>query len=172
MLVKKFTRFLLVFVCPLFMSGCGFHLRGQNILPPNLHCIKIESATPYGDLESTIRLKLTRLGANITRTGQAPYILHILSKSLYCDVPTIGGSNQARVYVYYYQVTFNLLDENHNVLLPNKCVRTSQTLIVNAGTTLGATNQLIILQHEMQAEVAHMILNILISPQVFQLTSG
>jgi LPS-assembly lipoprotein len=148
----------------LMVSACGFRLRGQNVLPPCLHCIKIDSQSPYGDFESTLRRILITLGVNVTRTGQAPVTLHIMSTVLFNDAPTIGGSNQARVYVYYYQVKFELVDANHHILIPPQCITTSKTLIINAGRALESTNQLDILQREMQIEAVHMIINMLNSP--------
>ncbi|MBA2653827.1 MAG: hypothetical protein H0U71_02025 [Gammaproteobacteria bacterium] len=159
-------KWIITVVATVLMSGCGFHLRNQHALSPNLHCIQIDSPMPYADFESTLRRTLIRLGVNITR-NPAPIVLHIISTAFYQDVPTIGGSNQARVYVYYYQVTFEVLNESHCVLIPQKCVLTSKSLIVNAGTALEATNQLAILQQEMQMEAAHMIINILNSPSLF-----
>ena len=143
------------------ISACGFHLRGQNVVPPGLNCLKLDSIKPYGDFESTLWRSLVRLGINVTRTGQAPVTLHIINTVLYQDVPTIGGSNQAHVYVYYYQVIFEVINANHDVLIPATTVKTSETLFVNAGTVLESTDQLEILKQQMQKEAAHMILNIL-----------
>lgn len=142
-------------------AGCGFHLRGQNVLPPQFHWIKIASCTPYGDFETTLRNSLQRIGIDVTRTEPAPVTLHIIQVTLYSDVPTIGGSNQARAYVYYYRVTFEVFDPQHNMLVRPQCVTTSKTMIVNAGTALEATGQFSIMLHEMQVETSHMIINVL-----------
>ncbi len=155
----------LILLCLLF-SACGFHLRGQNVLPSNLHVIKIESQTPYGDFESTLRRKLMALGVNVIRMSQAPVTLRIISTALFNDVPTFGGSNQARVYVYYYQVKFELINANCQTLIPPQCLTTSKTLIINAGRALESTNQIDILQHEMQIDLAQMIINMLNSPSM------
>lgn len=163
---KKWLALTFIFLMTLGISSCGFHLRGQNVLPPGLRCIQLLSGTPYADFESTLRRSLIRLGIRVTRTESAPVILNIINTSLTQDVPTIGGSNQARVLVFYYQVNFQILDSCHNVLIPPKCITTSETLIVNAGTALESTNQLDILIQQMQIETSHMIINILNSPQV------
>jgi LPS-assembly lipoprotein len=162
----KTKQRILLLLLPLFLAGCGFHLRGQNLLPVNFYAIKIESATPFADFESVLRRKLASLGVRVTRCSTAPVILQVTKIQLYNDVPTIGGSNQARVYVYYYQVNFDVLDEQRQAILPNQCVATSKTLIINAGTALESTNQLDILKREMQVEAAHMIVNILNSPKL------
>lgn len=154
-------RCLIIVATLCLLSGCGFHLRGQHVFPPILHCLQLESATPFGDFESTLRRILLRLGINIQRERQAPVILHIINTRLFSDVPTIGGSNQARVYVFYYQVNFEVLDARRNVILPAKCVRASETLIVNAGTALEATRQLEILEQHMYEKATHMMINIL-----------
>lgn len=154
-MIQKLLLFLVILI-----SGCGFHLRGQNLLPPQLHCIKIDSIMPYGDFESTLRRSLVQLGVDVTRTGSAPVTLRIISTALYNDVPTIGGSNQARVYVFYYKVHFEVFSDQ-GVIIPPQCVTSSETLIVNAGKALESTNQLEVLKLEMQKEAAHMIINML-----------
>lgn len=163
---KLMLKLLLISILSLMLSSCGFHLRGQHVLPPELHCIRLQSLTPYGDFESILRRYLSQLGLIVTRTSCAPITIHILSTNLFHDVPTIGGSNQARVYVYYYQVYFQILDSNQQVLICPKTIVTSGTLIVNAGTALEATNQLEVLRQELQVEATHMIINVLNSPQV------
>lgn len=159
------NKALFVFIT-LLISGCGFHLRSQNALPAELHSIRLTSCTPYGDFESNLRHALTQLGVSVSRNGNAPIAINIINASLYQDVPTIGGSNQARVYVYYYRVTFDIRDACQKIIIPAKSVVANGTLIVNAGTAIESTNQLDILLHEMQRESAHMIINILNSPQI------
>lgn len=168
-LLKNSLHFLSVVVIVLLLlnlTACGFKLRGQNVLPPSMHFIGIQSATPYGDFESAFKRSLVELGASVARTDSAPVTIHILNKLFFHDVPTIGGSNQARVYNYYYQVTFELRTFQNQVILPVQTVSTSQMLVVNAGTALEANNQLEIIEHEMQLEIIHMIINILNSPEL------
>lgn len=155
----------LVILIAFILTSCGFHLRGQHVLPPRLHLIKLQSGSPYGEFESKLRNTLSKLGVNVIRTGCAPVTLHIINIALFQDVPTIGGSNQARVYVYYYRVTFELLEGNH-VLIPPQSVTTSKSLIINPGTALESTGQRAIMMHEMQTETAHMIINFLNAPNL------
>lgn len=143
----------------MLLCSCGFKLRGQHLLPCRFHRIKISSATPYGDFESTMRRTLIEIGANVTRMGTAPVTLQIISAVLINDVPTIGGSNQSRVYIYYYQVVFQVVDSCNNVLLSPRTVTATEKLIVNAGTALESTNQLEVMRQELQFEAAHMIIN-------------
>jgi LPS-assembly lipoprotein len=157
----KRAKLLFFLILLLILNACGFHPRNQNVLPPHLHCLKIDSNTPYGDFESTLRRSLVKIGVSVRRCGQAPVSVHIIDTLTYQDVPTIGGSNQTRVYVYYYQVTFELLDASGHILLSPRTVKTSETLIINAGTALESTAQLEVLKLQMQKEAAHMIINIL-----------
>jgi LPS-assembly lipoprotein len=149
-------------------AGCGFHLRGQHVLPPQLHYLQLLSGSPYGDFETTLRNSLTLIGVNVTRCNPAPVTLHIMSVALYNDVPTIGGSNQARIYVYYYAVTFEVYDDQHRQMIPPQTVTATRTIIVNAGTALESTGQLSISIHDMQVETSHMIINMLNAPAMFR----
>lgn len=152
----------------LILGGCGFHLRGQNVLPPQLHCLRLQSCTPYADFETTLRNYLVTIGVNVTRTQCAPVILHVLGAGLGGDVPTIGGSNQARVYVYYYTVTFEVHDDQNHQLLPIQTVTATRTIIVNAGTTLESTGQITVVTHELQLEACQMIVNMLNAPAMYK----
>lgn len=166
-MITSVNRFLTIFLLIFALSGCGFHLRGQNVLTPRFHNVAITSATPYDDFESTLRGSLTRLGVNVTRTCPAPTTIHILVAALINDVPTIGGSNQSRIYVYYYSVTFEVLDEQHHQIIPPQTVTASRTIIINAGSALESTGQLGISIHDMQVEASHMIINMLNAPVMF-----
>ncbi len=147
----------------ILLSACGFHLRNQHVLPASIHCIKITGA-PY-DVESALRRTLEQMNVRVIRRsgGNAPYVIHIYHSALYQDVPTIGGSNQARVFVYYFEVTFGVFDGSGHALVAPQKAKTSESLIINAGTALESTAQLELLRMQLHEEIAHMIVNSLLT---------
>jgi outer membrane lipopolysaccharide assembly protein LptE/RlpB len=143
----------------LLLTGCYFHPRAQHNLCSKFGHIYLESPTPYADFETILRQSLQLVGVQVTRTpGCAPITLHIINTLLVSDYPTIGGSNQSRVYHYYYSVTFEVR-QDQCVLIPTHSISTGNVLIVNAGEALESTHQIDILLEEMQKETAHMIIN-------------
>lgn len=164
-----FVFALLLLTLPL--SGCGYHIRKQNVLPPPLYTMYLVSPSIYGEFESTLRNSLQLLGVKIYNHPVPGMIhLHILDYGITYATPTIGGSNQARVLNLYFQVIFELLDGQNQILLPPQTVKTSSSLVINPGEALESTNQLTIQKYEMQKEVCRMMINILNSPRLFQAT--
>jgi outer membrane lipopolysaccharide assembly protein LptE/RlpB len=161
-ILRVTALFLVILLC-----ACGFHPRMQNVLPRQFCAIYLESVTPYGDFESVLRRSLAAIGVQVMRCPQAEITLHIISLSIYHDPPTIGGSSQARVYNFYYQVTFAVRDRRNNVILAPQTVTSNATLIMNPGEALESTNQLKVLKYEMQREASHMIINHLNSACMF-----
>jgi outer membrane lipopolysaccharide assembly protein LptE/RlpB len=155
---KKILRLIAPFLV-ILLYACGFHPRMQNVLPPQFRIISLESVTPYGDFESVLRSSLAAIGVRVMRCPQAEITLHIISLSIYHDPPTIGGSSQARVYNFHYQVAFEVRDCRNNMILAPQTVMSNATLILNPGEALESTNQLKVLKYEMQREVSHMIIN-------------
>lgn len=157
----------------LAVQGCGYHIRKQNILPTPLYTLYLESPNTYGDFESTLRYSLQLLGVKVYNHPVCGVLnFHLIDAALTYATPTIGGSNQARVYNLYYHATFELRDSQNNILLPAQTVKTSTSLVINPGETLESTNQLLVTKYEMQRETCRMIINILNSPRLFHLLSN
>lgn len=141
-------RIVLILVACL-LTGCGFHLRGQDYCHLPMHQIHIESQHPYAPLESQLRIAFARASVDVNENKCAPFSLIIHNVSLQHDTPSIGTSSQTRVFTFNYDVHFSLLNQHHHPLLSNQHLHVTHHISVPSGQLLGNNNQMAILRRYM-----------------------
>jgi len=169
-------RYLILILAGL-LTGCGFHLRGEEYCHLPIQQIHIASPSPYGPLESQLRIAFARASVSVNENECSPYTLVIKGVSLHHNTPSIGTSSQTRVYTFYYDVDFDLLGARHHPLLMSQHIRVTHHIAVPAGQLLSTNNQVSILErymiHDAIVQLFHRLntTNIrqqLLAPQVAQ----
>ena len=163
-------KVLFIIFTTLLISGCGFHFRGEQPLPPALKSIHVQSANPYDQFTSTLKRNLNATGIHVKNTPQAVN-LRILAAHLSNTNPTIGASSQARVYTFTYIATFDLVDKKGKLLLAPQTVASSRNLTLNANQILGSNDQLTLLKQELERDIVNKIYNHLTAEQAIQAVS-
>ena len=156
------TKQIIFIVLCVILSGCGFHVRNGDALPPQLHTLYLQSDQPYGQFEITLKRALQKATLNVVNTPTAaPIALQIINTRFTHDTPTIGDSSQARVYNFTYTVTFSITNtrSGHTLLLP-RTVSMTRALTINANQVIDSNNDVDIAQRQMQRGAIMQILNI------------
>ncbi len=104
----------------LFLSGCGFHLRGVDYLPVKLHALKIETHAPYSEFTQSLERRLRGLGV---KPNANAYVLKVLSYGLTRDNTNTYNVSAVQTLNLNYHITYQLLDQRGTVLLPQRTVR-------------------------------------------------
>lgn len=157
-------------LCSLILWGCGFHLRGQNILPAPFHVLYVETEEPYGQFESDLKATLRSSGIILVASrNQAPITLFLSKPGIVQNSTTPAPSSQSRVFNITYAVTISLLDPRGRVLLKPQRLSSTRNLILSPNQLLETNNQLHLLEQEMQRDVINQLYNRLRSPKVMRL---
>jgi LPS-assembly lipoprotein len=150
----------------LSVTACAFKLR-QTQLPRALQALYLQTDVVYGPFESMLRQSLLSSGVTLVATpAQAPVTLHIFKPIETNTNTTVGASNQTRVYIITYSVSFELKDATGKVLLGGQTVTTSRTLRLSANQLLETNNHLPLLQQDMRREIIYQMFYRLRAPQV------
>lgn len=166
---KFIISIILIIFCPL-LAGCGFHLRGQEILPPILHNIYVESANPRGTLARQLELNLKQMGANTTKTAQqAQVIVKIVNESYSNMVTAFGSNSQIQQLFVTYSVQFELLDNKGNELIPLRTVKTTAPYTQNENAMLSVSTDLNVLEFQMMRDVIQQIILQLTAPDIHRI---
>jgi len=157
---RTLIKYFLISLWCMCLASCGFHLRNQNILPANLRVLYLSSPKPYGEFTSQLRDTLETFNVVIVdHPQQARVTLHIIQSWLSHTTPSIGISNQARIYTFTHHVIFDLRNAKGKVISPAQTVTSSNTLTLNANQLLDTTDQARILANELQRENITKIIN-------------
>lgn len=146
------------------LAGCGFHLRGTQPLPPQLHTMYLQSNSPYSNftrqLKNTLRLSKVRL---VNDPKQAQIILCILKENFYTNQTTVASTAQTRNYNVTYAITYSLQNKHGNTIIQPKSINSTDSITVNQNEILENSNKLDITK---QSLIRNLIMKLM-----FQLTS-
>ena len=143
----------------LFLTGCGFHLRGIEQLPVWLTqvAVLIEKADPeWGPL---LRDQLQAAHVTIVDDPmKAPYWLIIQNESTEENIMSISSGSSPRQYQLTYRVQFTLQRAQGSDIRPLTTILVTRPLTINNDRILGSHDEEDQLEHEMRRDAALQIL--------------
>jgi len=142
----------LIVLC-IFLTACGFHLRGQYSLPPHLQTLAIQPDDPYSPLQREIRSSLRLSGVSVSEDTKQNYTLKILSHNLSRSVLIIGTDGQAKQEQLIYTVKYQVIPPNQDAM-PEQTIVVERMLKEKFNQTMGQSKQEEILLAEMRRDVA------------------
>ena len=170
MICKNYVRITCIFLATLFLSACGFHLRGEAPLSPSLKNLYIQTADPYGALTRNLRVYLKTSGVELTDSPQsARTILHIISDTQSQQLLSVSGLQQTRQYNLLLTVVFEVTTPKGTILVPPQTLTESRILTTLSDQILSSTNEQTTLYQQMRLAIVYDIINRLSSHDVTNL---
>lgn len=167
-MIKK-RKIVLYWLVLMILSACGFHLRGQLVLPAGLQHITIYNLSHDSLLEQRVKTQLKANGISLNKSNQATQlILQITSSHFSRSLANLSSNTQWRQYTLRYQATFQF--NNHKGKAISKAISVSSIrhTAENPNQLLGSKNETRTLQQEMRQELAIKILDHLNAPAMKQ----
>ncbi len=130
-----------VVLLTLLLTGCGFQLRGQASLPPEMRVTYVQtpsSLTPPGSVSRQLPLALARSGVTITRdSAQATATVTILRETSGRRTVAADRFDIKRQYFLAYDVAYRVTLANGQVLIPDESMSANRTLLFDENRVLG-----------------------------------
>ncbi len=166
-MLKLCSHLILLSSLCILLTSCGFHLRGQNALAPQIHVLYLKSNNPYGLFEARLRKTFNMYGITfVDDPEQTPLTLQIEQSNLSYFQTTVGSSSQATIYSVSYKVIIAITDSSGKIIVPSKNIDSDAFLTLNPNQLLTSNNQIDILGQQLQLDVINRIVDILNSPEV------
>jgi LPS-assembly lipoprotein len=163
------VKLIFIFVV-LTLSSCGFHLRGESSIPPQLSPLYIDSLQSYAPFEKSLHNALRSNNIQtVASLSEAKAVLKITNQSLTKNIVTISPSTQVTQYNMSFTVSYEILDAKGKLIIPVQSAVTSTTYSVNMTQMLGTTNQEELLVKNLRRDVISIILSQLGSEKSHQL---
>jgi LPS-assembly lipoprotein len=143
----------------LLCTGCGFQLRENSELPPQMAKTQMVIDDEYSALARRVRVMLEQSGVQFVGADQATAILEIPVNQVATDVLTIGDNARVREYRISHTVRFRLLDANGTELLGWQNLRQAREISFNEQRILAGSRE----QEYLEKELAETISRLLIS---------
>jgi LPS-assembly lipoprotein len=163
----KHLGFLLVLITlSLLTTGCYWHLRNANEIPPQLKVIYLDAEF----VESRFNMQLLDLLRSLRITlapkpQAAPYTLHVFDYSLQHNNPVVSSTNVGITYVYTLAVSVSITGANGQIIVPPHQIRASRSVTVNTNQIF-TVNSTSVFQQDLQREGINLIYYWLTSAQI------
>ena len=124
------------------IAGCGFHLRGNVNLPPELHQLAITTEEPYSYFVLQLKRALRASGIALSEDRlKAPVTLRLFDEITEISVLSESASTATKKYLLHYQVSYQLLTNNLDEIYGPQTVSSNRSLLVNEDQVLSSGNE-------------------------------
>ncbi len=125
----------------LLLTGCGFQLRGQASLPPEMRVTYVQTPsglTPPGSVSRKLPSLLASNGVTLTRDpAQATATITILRETSGRRTVAADRFDIRRQYFLAYDVAYQVTLANGQILIPEEGMNASRTLLFDENRVLG-----------------------------------
>lgn len=143
----------------LICSGCGFQLRTEVTLPPEMAQTRMVIDDEYSALARQVRVMLEQSGVQFVSLDEATAVLEIPVNKVATDVLTIGDNARVREYRISHTVRFRLLDADGQVLLDWQNLRQAREVSFDEQKILAGSRE----QEYLERELAETLSRLLVS---------
>lgn len=153
-------RFSLILGLILFLSSCGYHLRGMIEVPPWLTHVALISKENNLEFAALLKEQLRAYHIKIIPDPDlAEYWLVINPVSYHKQIVSIGSSTNPRQYQLLLSVSFLFQTQKAKVLIPERFITVTRQLTVNNDRILGSDDEERTLISEMKQDAVIQIIN-------------
>jgi LPS-assembly lipoprotein len=153
-LVGIATRLAASFLIPLLVAGCGFHLRGQSVLPFNT--LFVQGASPM-----LVELKRNVAAGSQTkivdRSDIAEAVFAISVEAREKVIVSMDTAGRVREYQLRYRVGFNVHDGKGQNWLPTSEITLTRDISFNDAQIIAKENEEALLYRDMQTDMVQQI---------------
>ncbi|WOH37561.1 LPS assembly lipoprotein LptE [Thalassotalea fonticola] len=159
--IAVFTKWIKVSVSVLltasFLTGCGFHLRGDYLLPDEMQTLYVSSQDPHGELTRFVKSNLKDNDVKVLNKSSTNIPeLRILKDSLNRRTLSLFENGQVAEYELTYSVRYEIRFENTDN--QHHSFEITRNYQEDPDRALAKTRELSLLRKEMRIEAANTIL--------------
>nr|VFK21213.1 MAG: LPS-assembly lipoprotein [Candidatus Kentron sp. LPFa] len=152
------SRFIFVFMLIFWLlAGCGFHLRGDFVLPDSISSLHIQAPAHLAN-ELVILLESSGIiVASVAKDADA--ILRVEQESY--DKRTLSvdsDSGKEREHELAYTISYRVLKADGKELMPRQTINLARDYVFDESAVLGTSQEESILRQEMRQDAARQIL--------------
>lgn len=164
-IIRQVGIFISFSLLSIMLNGCGFQLRGNYLLAPELQTIEFSSVDKFGELTRLVKQHLTINDVNLVKTSDKPIPqMRILQDNLDRRTLSVFPNGQVAEYELIYTVRYQ-------VLIPGKEIQDfnfelNRDYQDDPDIALAKSRELSLMLREMRQEAANKILRDMASIQL------
>lgn len=143
----------------LMLGACGFQLRGEVELPPELRRLRLDMADSGPAIRRDLAAALERGGVTLMPAEATDTaVLRVPVNVAYTEALTISEQARVREYAVRHRVVFELLAADGSSLLPPQEVLLQRDFVFDERDALGVAGQEEALRRDMEREMVRAVL--------------
>jgi LPS-assembly lipoprotein len=147
----------LLVLTALLSSGCGYHLRGEANLPPEMQKTQLIIDDEYSTLARRLRVMLERSGVEFVAAEQATAVLEIPQNRIVTEVLTIADNARVREYRVTATLRFRLTDTRGQELIGWQTLRQSREISFDEQRILASSREQEYLREDLAETMAQLL---------------
>jgi LPS-assembly lipoprotein len=149
----------LMIVAVLSLAACGFHLRGEAKLAPNLQRVYVLSSDPIGPLKRNVEQALTRSGAKVEdKPGTGVAEIRMTAVGVAPVVRSVGANARVNEFVMVYHVDLEISDSAGKTVLEKQPLEQSRSFTFDQTQAIGTGSEQDLIRREMERDMAQAVL--------------
>jgi len=142
----------------LLCTGCGFQLRTDAELPPQMSRTQMVIDDEYSPLARKVRVMLEQSGVQLVNGEQATAILEIPVNQVATDVLTIGDNARVQEYRISHTVRFRLLGADGQELIGWQNLRQAREVSFDEQKILASSREQEYLENELAETLSRLLI--------------
>ena len=152
-------RSLLLLVLAASLTACGFHMRGEVILPSGLQRVHVQIADPFSPLKRDLEAALRRGGAKVEENaGDGIADVVISAVSLGPIARSVGANAYVNEFSMVYHVEVQITDAADKVVIPKQVIEHSREFTFDQTQAIGTSAEQDEIKKEMERDMVQAIL--------------
>lgn len=141
------------------LAACGFQLRGEADLPPEMALTQMVVNDPYSPLAKRVQTMLEQNGVKFVSGSEATAILEIPVNAVTTSVLTIADNARVREYRVGHTVQFRLLDAGGTELLSLQTLSQSREISFDEQKILASSREQEYLKQDLAEDLARLLVS-------------
>ena len=143
----------------LSIPGCGFHLRSNVQLPPEMKQTRLVIDDQYSMFARRVQVLLEQAGVSFVTSTGATAVLEIPQNDVVTEVLTIGDNARVREYRISHTVRFRVLAANGSIIIPLQTIRQMREISFDEQQILAISRE----QEYVKADLADTLSRLLVT---------
>jgi LPS-assembly lipoprotein len=141
----------------LLCTACGFQLREDMELPPEMVHMRMVIDDEYSPLARRVRSLLEQSGATFVGSEDATAFLEIPTNNVVTEVLTVGDNARVREFRISHTVRFRVTDAEGREIIPLQTIRQARELSFDEQKILAASREQEYLKQDLAETLARML---------------
>ena len=140
------------------LAACGFKLREQVSLPPELTTMRVQVADVYSPLQRNLEQAVARSGARAPIGKERSAVLQISKNRMSRWPLTVGSAGRVQEYSMRYEVTMRLTDADGKVIVPRQSLLLERSYQFETTRAQGTPGEEDVVREELERDMVYAIM--------------